>query len=107
MGWVTCPFQSQLGSIGASADTSVLRASMIFQSQLGSIGADLPHLLPGPSHHPFNPSLVRLARLARPVRLPALDGFQSQLGSIGAWWAMIVCSVYPSFQSQLGSIGAS
>ena len=57
---------------------------------------------------PFNPSLVRLARLERLARILASDPFQSQLGSIGApsWvpplWAAYRLSIPAWFDWRTG-----
>ena len=122
-------FQSQLGSIGATA-------SAPGRSTGGSLSIPAwfdwrPHM--GAPRHvvgtpfnpslvrlalarnqrnqqhiaPFNPSLVRLALEETHNRLVVGVHFQSQLGSIGAGREAIRYVHKGSFQSQLGSIGAT
>ena len=55
----------------------------------------------------FNPSLVRLAPVGVAPQEERRYGFQSQLGSIGAWLLSRRWAGSCRFQSQLGSIGAS
>ena len=100
-----CPFQSQLGSIGAPLLQRCQRRQCQFQSQLGSIGAVNGQCKCLPKAR-FQSQLGSIGAERGSVEASAPRGFQSQLGSIGAA-PPSTCRACPSaFQSQLGSIGA-
>ena len=76
-------FQSQLGSIGASARPHLCHAHVAFNPSLVRL-APLGFCLRRLQELPFNPSLVRLAPAEGCAASPYPGSFQSQLGSIGA-----------------------